>query len=253
MVLAAFLSVLSSGNQEVTTETQPDGTGEFYSAYSLSAGGALAYNFSDRFSAGLAVKNVHEDIYGLTQDAVAFDMGTNYHEKVFGREVRLSFAISNLGTNLTFGGDKLRTTVDPEDIYPGTDIGRLDGLARRETGTFKLPTSFHISGCAEAFTTDRYRLLAAVEFSENSNQPVSLACGTELTRAINPKSVVALRGGWTFQQDETGLTSSEKLRGLSLGGGFSYQLHHLNIRADYAYRNLGILSANHTYGLTLVF
>ena len=253
LVLGAFLSVLNSGEQEVTTETQPEGTGEFYSAYSMSAGGAVAYNFSDRFSAGIAVKNVHEDIHGLTQDAVAFDMGTNYHEEVLGVPVRLAFTITNLGTNMQFGGDRLRVNLSPEDIYPGSDIGRLDRLATRQTGAFKLPTSFRISGSLGLINTEYYNLLTAVEFSENSNQPVSFAAGAELTRKLNPKSLVAFRAGWHAQQDELELSGSESLRGLSLGAGFTYRLYRLTIRTDYAYRNLGILSANHTYALSLQF
>ncbi|MEA2063213.1 MAG: PorV/PorQ family protein [Gemmatimonadota bacterium] len=253
LVLGAFMSVLSSGDQEVTTETQPEGTGEYYSAYSMSAGGALAYNFSDRFCAGLTIKNVHEDIYGLTQDALAFDMGTNYHEEVMGYPVRLSFTITNLGTNMSFSGDRLRVPVSPEDIYPGNDLGRLDRLAQRSTSAFKLPTSFHISGCIGLLSTANYNLLTGIEFCENSNQPVSFSTGAELTRVLNARSAVALRSGWRFQQDELDLTGSEKRRGLSLGAGFICQLHKLNIRADYAYRSLGLLSANHTYALSLQF
>jgi hypothetical protein len=253
LVLGGFLSILTSGEQEVTTEIQPEGTGEYYTAYSMSAGGAVAYNFSDRFCAGLAVKNVHEDIYGLTQDAVAFDMGTNYHEEVFGYPVRLAFTITNLGTNMQFGGDKLRVRLPPEDIYPGHDIGRLDRLANRQTGTFKLPTSFHISGSIGLVNTDYYSLLTGVEFSDNSNQPVSVSAGAELTRKLNRKSLVAFRAGWCAQQDELELSGSQSLRGLSLGAGFTYQLYKLTIHADYAYRNLGILSANHTYALSLQF
>ncbi|MFC1614288.1 PorV/PorQ family protein [Gemmatimonadota bacterium] len=253
MVLGAFLSVLNSGEQEVTTETQPEGTGEFYSAFSISAGGALAYNFSDRFCAGIVVKSVHEDIYGLTQDALAFDMGTNYHEDLFGYPVRLAFAITNLGTNMQFGGDRLSVGLEAEDIYPGKDIGRLNRLASRQTSSFKLPTSFRISGSVGLINAENYSLLTAFEFSENSNQPTSFSAGAELTRKLNNKSLAAFRAGWCAQQDELELSGSESLRGLSLGAGFTYRLYNLTIQTDYAYRNLGILSANHTYSLSLKF
>ncbi len=49
LVLGAFLSVLNSGDQEITTEPQPDGTGAYYSAYSLSAGGAASLQFLGPF------------------------------------------------------------------------------------------------------------------------------------------------------------------------------------------------------------
>ncbi|HUU29792.1 MAG TPA: PorV/PorQ family protein [archaeon] len=252
-VLGAFLSVLSSGDQEITTEFQPEGTGAYYSAYSLSAGGAVAYNFSDRFSAGLVVKNVHEDIFGLTQDAVAFDMGTNYHEEFLGVPVRLAFTVRNLGTNMRFGGDKLRVDVPAEDIYPGNDVGRLPRLATRQTSSFELPTSFHVSFSADLLNNDSYRLLAALDVAENSNQPVSVSLGTELARRINAKSSAAFRAGWRFQQDEFELDSSARLRGLSLGAGYLYRLYKLTIRVDYAYRDLGLLGNNHTYSLSFRF
>ncbi len=255
MVLGAFFSVLSSGDQEITTVAQPDGTGAFYSAYSLSAGGSLAYNFSDRFSAGITVKNVHEDIFGLTQDAIAFDMGTNYHEEFLGMPVRLAFAVSNIGTNLSFGGDKLRVDVDAEDIYPGEDVGRLPRKAYRETSRFPLPTSFHISASAAVLQLDRQGLLAAVEFSENSNLPISVGLGAEYSYRISAKSSAALRAGWRIQTDEVsaGGGSDASMRGLSAGGGYSYRLYKMHIRADYAWRDMGLLGSNHAFSLSFGF
>jgi len=253
LVLGAFLSVLNSGDQEITTEFQPEGTGAFYSAYSLSAGGALAYNFSDRFSAGLAIKNVHEDIFGLTQNAVAFDMGTNYHEEVLGVPVRLCFTVTNLGTSMHFGGDKLRVSVPAEDIYPGKDVGRLSRLARRQTTSFELPTSFHISASAQLLNSPDYHLLTGIEVAENSNLPISISLGGEFSRRISQKILAALRLGWRIQKDELGLKGSERLRGLSTGGGFVYRLYKLTIRVDYAYSHLGLLGANHTYSLSFSF
>ncbi len=250
MVLGAFISVLGSGDQEITTETQPDGTGAFFSAYSLSAGGSLAYNFSDRFSAGITVKNVHEDINGLTQDAIAFDMGTNYHDELLGVPVRLAFAVTNMGTNLSFGGDKLRVDVGAEDIYPGQDVGRLPRKAYRETSAFPLPTSFHISASAALLQRERHGLLAAVEFAENSNLPISAGLGAEYSYRINAKSSVALRAGWRIQTDEVLAGGDASMRGLSAGGGYSYRLYKVAIRADYAWRDLGLLGANHSFSLS---
>ena len=253
LVLGTFLSVLNSGDQEITTEFQPEGTGAYYSAYSLSAGGAVAYNFSDRFSAGLVVKNVHEDIFGITQDAVAFDMGTNYHEEVMGIPLRLAFAVTNLGTNMSFGGDKLEVGVPPEDIYSGEDVGRLERRARRQTSAFGLPTSFHISASASVLNKGGQHLLTAIQVAENSNQPISVSLGAEYTHVINSKSSASLRTGWRFQQDEIDLSPGDRLRGMSIGGGYLYRLYKLTIRTDYAYRNLGIIGANHTYSLSFSF
>ncbi len=91
---------------------------------------------------------MHEDIFGLTQDAVAFDMGTNYHEEVLGMPVRLAFTLTNLGTNMRFGGDKLR-------LKPHRRISiraRMSAACRaRESAdqALPLPTTFRIAASAE--------------------------------------------------------------------------------------------------------
>jgi hypothetical protein len=254
LVLASFISVLNSGDQEITTEFQPEGTGAYYSAYSLSAGGTVAYNFSDRFSAGITVKNVHEDIHGLTQDALAFDMGTNYHDDFLGVPVRLAFTVTNMGTNLGYGGDKLRVDVDPEDIYPGADVGRLQRKALRETSKFPLPTSFHISAMANVLRLEKQSVTCAFEVSENSNLPMSVGVGAEYSYKINEKSSAALRSGWHVQTDEVSTGGSgTTLRGFSAGGGYSYKLHNLRIGVDYAWRDLGLLGSNHAFSLSFGF
>jgi hypothetical protein len=180
-------------------------------------------------------------------------MGTNYHDEVMGVPVRLAFILSNLGTNLSFGGDKLRVTVDPEDIYPGEDVGRLPREAHRETSAFGLPTNFRISASADLISRENQNLVTAVEVAENSNLPISLGLGAEFTHRINAKSSASLRAGWRFQQDEVDAGSEARLRGFSVGGGYLYRLYSLTIRVDYAYRDLGLLGSNHAYSLSFGF
>ncbi len=151
MVLGGFFGILNIGEEEITTVEFPDGTGSFYDGYSLQFGGSVAFNFSDRFSAGVSVKAVKESIYQLTSTAAAFDMGTNYHTEIFDKPIRVSFAITNLGTNMRFFGENLFVKVKPEEIY--SDVLQ-DGAGNRmfsrdnrnayySTSNFYLPTSFH--------------------------------------------------------------------------------------------------------------
>ena len=89
--------------------------------------------------------------------------------------------------------------------------------------------------------------------AENSNQPISVSLGAEFTHVINSKSSASFRTGWCFQQDEIDVSSDDRLRGLSIGGGYLYRLYKLTIRTDYAYRDLGIIGGNHTYSLSFSF
>ncbi|HUU27915.1 MAG TPA: PorV/PorQ family protein [archaeon] len=251
LIMGGFMGVLTSGDQEITTVTEPEGTGATFSTYSLQAGAAFAWNFSDRASAGINVKAVHEDIAGNTQSTVAFDLGTNYHTDFLGREIRLAFLIRNIGGNMAFSGNGLKVEMPPENVYPGTNIARQNREALRRTTRFKLPTSFHISMSYNLLTGDNYNLLAAGEFSQNNNMPVSYSLGSELTRKLGSRTTAALRGGWEFRGDELDLKGAELLRGLSAGGGIVYDFILFRAAIDYAYRNWGRLNSSQLFSLSI--
>ena len=252
LVLGAFMGVLTTGEQEITTVTQPEGTGATFGSYSLQGGGTFAWNFSDRFSAGFNIKTVHEDIAGNTQATFAFDLGTNYHASLAGHDIRLAFLIRNLGGNMAFGGNSMKIPVPAEELYPGDQISRQDRNALRRATRFKLPTSFHVSLGYVLMSGGNYNWAAAAEFSQNSDMPVSYHLGSELSRSLG-KSNVALRGGWEFRGDELGLTGVDRLRGLSAGGGIAYDFLLFKGSIDYAYRNWGRLTSSHLFSLGIGF
>ena len=253
LVLGAFMGMLTSGEQEITTVTRPEGTGATFSTYSLQSGAAMAWNFSDRFSAGLNLKLIHEDIAGNTQSTMAFDMGTNYHANLAGREIRLAFLIRNLGGNMAFSGDDLKVELPAEDIYPGENIARQRREAFRRATRFKLPTSFHVSVSYALLTGEQYNWLGAAEFSQNNNMPVSYQVGSEVVRKLGNRSSVAMRAGWDFRSDELDLENAERLRGLSAGGGISYDFIAFKASIDYACRSWGRLNYSQLLSLCLSF
>ena len=65
-VVGGFYGMLSMDPIEETTILFPNGTGSEVDIYSQVLGGTVAYNFSDRFSAGVVVKHVYEDYWGVT-------------------------------------------------------------------------------------------------------------------------------------------------------------------------------------------
>ena len=253
LVLGCFMGMLTSGEQEITTVARPEGTGATFSTYSLQSGATMAWNFSDRFSAGLNLKLVHEDIAGNTQSTLAFDMGTNYHATLAGREIRLAFLIRNLGGNMAFSGNDLKINLPAENIYPGENIARQPREAYRRATRFKLPTSFHVSLSYALLTGERYNWLGAAEFSQNNNMPVSYQVGSEVVRKLGERSSAAMRAGWDFRSDELDLENTDRLRGLSTGGGVSYDFLAFKASIDYAYRNWGRLNYSQLLSLCLSF
>jgi len=247
------MGVLTMGEQEITTVSQPGGTGATFGSYSMQAGATLAWNFSDRASAGVNIKGIHEDIAGNSQNTIAFDIGTNYHTAFLGREIRLAFLIRNIGGNMAYSGNGLKIGLAPEEVYPGGNIARQDREALRRAGSYKLPTSFHIGLSYVLQQGESHAWIAAGEMNQNNNMPVSWSLGTELTRSLGDKVSAALRAGWEFRGDELALESSDRLRGLSAGGGIDYDFLLFRGRIDYAWRNWGRLNAVHLVSLGLAF
>ncbi len=253
LALGGFMGLLTSGDQLITTVTAPEGTGATFSSYSLQAGGSLAWNFSDRFCAGMSLKAVQEAIAGNSQGTLAFDFGTNYHALLLGKEVRLAFLIRNLGGELAYAGNSLKVGLAPEELYPGANLARQRREGLRRATAYHLPTSFHIALCYDLLQAGDYHWLAAGEFSQNSHMPVSWHLGSELSRKLGARTTAALRGGWELRGDELELEGLDRLRGLSAGGGLDCDFLSFRGSIDYAWRNWGRLSACHLFSLGLSF
>ena len=266
-VVGGFYGMLSMDPIEETTILFPNGTGSEVDVYSQVLGGTVAFNFSDRFAAGVAVKHVYEDYWGVTAQAVAFDVGTNYHTELLGREFRLGLAIQNLGTGMEFRGSRLQTIVDPSDIpqeqeqsgYVNRDPRPQRELEYRTTSN-SLPTVFKVGTSMVVATSSKANWILGVELMQPNNIPVTYAFGTEVTANFSDALTGALRMGWRIQsdQDEDDLSGSlygdgTSARGLSFGGGLFNHFDKFNVGFDYAYRNMGYLDANHFFGIKVGF
>ncbi|MCE5270905.1 PorV/PorQ family protein [bacterium] len=260
-VVGGFMGFLNSPPLEVTTVTHPQGTGELFDSYNMQIGGSLAYNFSDRFSAGMNVKWVHEDVWNITANAVAFDLGANYHTEFLDRSIRFGFVIQNLGSNLTYSGSRLDMEYAPETDEglapnPGetsTRSPRDMRSGRKSANTFGLPSVLKGSICYTALASDNYSLNLEGGFAQPSSIPVYYSLGGEFLYQWQGKYVLAARTGWRIMGDELDLEGADRLRGLSFGFGFSRTISRMKIGFDYAYRDKGRLSADSFFSLSLGF
>ncbi|MFH1069526.1 MAG: PorV/PorQ family protein [Candidatus Glassbacteria bacterium] len=266
-VVGGFYGMLSMDPIEETTILLPNGTGSQVDIYSQVFGGSVAFNFSDRFSAGFTVKHVYEDYWSVTAQAVAFDVGTNYHTEFLGRSFSLGLAVLNLGSSLQFRGSRLQTIVYPEDIPQEAEQGGYstrDPRPQREleyrTHGYDLPTVFKMGLSLVAVSHNSVDWLVGLDVWQPNNIPVTWALGTEINLKFSQSSTASLRMGWRIQsdQDESALGSNlygdgTSARGLSFGGGLERSMSMFNLGFDYAYRNMGYLSAQHFFGFRVGF
>ncbi|MBN2288790.1 MAG: PorV/PorQ family protein [Candidatus Glassbacteria bacterium] len=261
VVVGGFMGFLNSPPMEVTTVTHPQGTGEYFDSYDMQAGATLAYNFSDRFSAGINLKWVHEDIWNITGNAAAFDLGANYHTEFLSREIRFGFVIQNLGSNLTFSGSRLAIDYAPENdegLAPNPGDPPDRGPRHPRTGlknanTFGLPSVLKGSVCYTPVRTDVYSLTVEGGFSQPSTIPVFYTAGGEFLYHWQNKYVLAARMGWRVMKDEIDLEGADRFRGISFGWGLTRTFSKVRVGFDYAYRHKGRLSADNFFSVSLGF
>lgn len=276
--VGAFFELLDLPSQEITTVLQPEGTGIQFDSNSLAAGVAYAHNISDRFSAGATVKMINESIADVDGTALAFDFGSNYHTTLFGREIRLAFMVQNIGTELKLEGSRLFLNVDPDEIderenvespivnLPENLFPRRDRGAEQRTGSFTLPAVFKTGVSYAVVDEGANSLTLAGEFWNPNNQEEVFALGAEFTRQLaltgggtdeaeGRNAAISLRGGWFFQQDEIDLgdspDDSDTLRGLSFGAGLQYDFGAFDAGIDYAYRDLGRITQNNLFSVSV--
>ena len=228
---------LDSGEMDVRTAEQPEGTGARFSVEDLALGVGYGRRFTEKFGAGATVKYVQETILNSTSRTVALDAGVIY-ELPLGAV--LGASISNFGTKTAFDGIDLRIRYDQDpDVF-----GDNDNLpAALETGEFALPVFFRVGlGLPVELGPTRVTVAAdALQFNDNSN---SVNVGGEWTYA----DLVSARAGYQdlFMEDAEG--------GLRLGGGLRYDVNGFDFRFDYAWADHGSqLGSTQRFTLALGF
>ncbi len=217
------VTALSSGDIEVRTPEQPQGTGELYAVDDIAIGIGYGRRFTDRFAGGLTVKYVQETIWNSSAQTVALDAGVIY-ELPF--RAFLGASISNFGTAMSYDGTDLRIRYDQDPDRFG-DNGNLP--AALVTDDFALPVFFRVgmSLPVQVGADSQVTLSAdAYQPSDNSN---SVSVGGEWTYA----NLISARAGYQnlFQEDLEG--------GLRLGGGLRYRVSGFDVSFDYAWADHG--------------
>jgi hypothetical protein len=233
----AGLSViyLTSGNIDITTIDQPQGTGETYSASDVALGGTLGWSVTNVLSVGASLKYVRNTLYNLTASGIAFDVGTRFDTQFHG--LMVAFAVSNLAGNRAYQGASLNFEYPPP--YPGADP-----IQANFTNTeFSLPLSYRASVGTELFQfiddpLEGHKLNIGADLLQPYDSPEKLQLGAE----YGYNDAFFVRTGYIFNADELGLNA---------GVGVHVNLEGLNLRVDYGYAQLVHFNGVQRFGVEL--
>ncbi len=234
----ASVTALNSGDIDVRTVVQPQGTGERYDVTDIALSLGYGHEFSGRFAAGGKVTWLQETIWHSSASSMVFDVGTLYRTAANGLHVGVS--VSNFGTSARFDGRDLRVTYDADPTRYG-DNGALPAM--QYTDAFALPVMFR-AGVAYPFklSLDHTLRVEADAFHPSDNDE-SVSAGAEWAF----RDVVALRAGY----QNLFLKDSEV--GLTLGAGFRARVEGVRVRFDYGWADQGRLGSSQRLSMGAIF
>jgi hypothetical protein len=229
--------ILSSGNIEVTTIDEPEGTGNYYDATDLSVGLTSSIRLSTQLILASTVKYIEERISDVRSDGLAVDVGASY-ETGF-RSLKIGFGVSQLGLDQTFTGRSLEVRYDP--ATPGEPAVKAELAADK----FQLPLTFRAGGSFDVISmfsgpSAEHRLIAAMDFIQYTDVAERVALGVEYSW----QNTLFLRAGNLFNADELSW---------GLGAGVALSFEDVRVDFDYAASSLGVFGIGHRAGLQIEY
>ncbi|KPL19206.1 MAG: hypothetical protein AMJ92_04120 [candidate division Zixibacteria bacterium SM23_81] len=216
---------LHMDDMEVTTEFQPHGTGEYFTYGDFLGALTYARRLTDRFTFGISLKYIQEDLADLTTHGWVVDMGTYYRTGF--KSLRIAANLANFGTNLR-----------PDGTFRGYDEQGVWGERRYEA--FAPPTVFRLGTAMELLDRDDHRLTCCFAM----NHPVDNAENASVGLEYQLWKALSTRIGYKFNYDEERLT---------LGAGWQLPLWSTQTKIDYAYTDFGLLDSAHRFSFDFSF
>lgn len=237
--IGATITSLNSGEMDVRTIDQPEGTGEIFSTNDLALGLTYARNLTDRFSVGVNAKYIHQKIWHEKAQGFALDFGTLFNTGF--HHLRIGAALTNFGTEMRLTGKELLVFYD---IAPNI-LGNNERVpANLQTEAWPLPMTFQFGLATEMLKSTTQRLTIAIDALHPYDNTESLNLGGEYAF----REMIFLRTGyrdlflkdgeqsWTF-----GLGIANRLVGT------------LNVSFDYAYTDFGRLENSQRFSVLITF
>ncbi len=227
ITLGASLQTMDSGEMKVTTEFEPDGTGETFRLIDVAAGLTWSQQLTDLFSDGVTTKYIQESVAGLKAQSVVFDFGVHY--RVGSTGARMAVSVRNFGLDGRPEGELARPVIAADPVRIESDFEAMTP-----------PTTFHLGFAYDALQGSAMNRLTVLAQLNNPNDNAE-HWNTGLEYAWD--EMFFLRAGYRFGVEETDAPS--------LGTGIKLPLSGRSLGIDYGFNRLERLGNVHRFGLNL--
>ncbi len=223
---------LHMDDMEITTETQPFGTGRYFSFGDIAFGATYSRKMTDQFSFGVTLRYAEETLDILKMRGLMADIGTYYWTGL--GTSRFAVVVSN------FGGD----------VAPTGEAPQLSGTPVTSFQSFSPPTRFKIGFAMEPFDMKDQRLTTSIELNHPNDNAENFHLGIEYAyqeRLFLRTGVKRTIGGSLFGPDQTG--SSD----VGLGMGVVVPFGASRVLVDYAFANFNALGNIHMFSVGVTY
>lgn len=233
-----YLTHLDYGREEITDLQHQDGTGLYWTASDIVAGGAYARNLTDRFSIGGTFKYIYQQIYNERAGSMALDVGLLY--KTPGEKFRIGMSISNFGSDMNMDGKDLFRQIDLDPAHEGHNETLV---AKMKTDYWPLPLFFRVGISSDIISTSQLRLTLASDVFIPSDDVETAQLGIEMAFLDH----VFVRAGY----QSIGNANSEE--GLTVGAGAKVFASGMALEIDYTMQEFGIFGYIPHLGVLIEF
>jgi hypothetical protein len=188
-----------------------------------------AQQFTNKFSAGLGVKYLRENLYIYSVNSYAVDLGSMYNTGW--KNVKIGMALRNFGPDIRYRVDDDndgQIDEDPFDLFDNDGDGIKD-----EDGSeldSKIPMSFSLGISGDIKRDEMNYWIASFQLDNVIDRMETWNLGTEYKMGN-----IFFRGGYQFNYDTNGL---------SVGVGWQVPTSLGIFNVDYAYTDMGYLTEN---------
>jgi len=231
--LGLFARSLNMEKMEVTTEYQPEGTGDFFDSQDLELGFGYALKLIDQFVFGVNVKCIRQRIWHESASGFAFDLGTLYNIDM--KNTSISMSLRNFGSDLRMEGTDLLVFYEPTEAFSSRLIP-----ANMDTDTYPLPLIMQFGLGLDVIDSKFLKSRLGMDLIHYNDNNEHILLGLETTIAQR----FVLRGGYRYSRDN---------QQPSLGAGLRQRMDEMVIKVDYAFVLHDYLGETRFLSLDIVF
>lgn len=232
--IGASMSMFSTGKMEVTDEKNPNGTGRYFDAGDLALGITYAKYLTDRFRFGITAKYINQQIWDMTANGFAVDIGTQY--LIDFHNLTIAMSMTNFGGDMQFDGSNLDITYLKDEDFPTSRLSP----ARLRTDEYPLPLHFQVGIAMDLFNSEIIKIRGSIDAAHPNDNKERILVGSE----ISFYDRLYLRGGYKYNFDD---------QKFAFGAGTNFPFSDSFIYFDYSYSVYDILPNVHRVSLRFVF